>query len=246
MISNTLHLAAERRNGSTVLARVHAQGLWRSSRPFREGIATHVVVSQLGPGMIRGDRFNTTGAVGQNAHLIVTGQMATRILPGRVPVATHAAWTVADGGTLELLNEPTIVTAGATLAAHLPLELEGDARAVISDIVSRTAGSTVRTAMKVERNDHIALIDVLQLDGVLDDADTVIGTLTILGGRTDLAALDRIADACKDVRIGIGTFESGDTLARVAAAHVAPVREALTRLHASLGLDRAEASRASR
>ena len=241
MIANTLHLAAERRNGSTVLARVHAQGLWRSSRPFRDGIATRLVVSQLGPGMIRGDRFNTTGTVAQDAHLIVTGQMATRILPGSAPVTTRATWTVADGGTLELLNEPTIVTAGAALDAQLTLQLEGAARAVVSDIVSRTASANVRTAMKVERGGRIALIDVLQLDGDLNDADAVIGTLTILGGRTDLAALDRTADACEGVRIGIGSFESGDVLARIVAAQVTPVREALTRLHASLSLDRAGA-----
>jgi urease accessory protein UreH len=246
VIANTLHLAAERRNGSTVLSKLQTNGLWRSSRPFRDGIATRVVVSQLGPGMIRGDAFSSGGTVGQNAHLIVTGQMATRILPGSVPVTTHATWTVADGGTLELLNEPTIVTPGAGLDAHFSLHLEGNARAVVSDIVARSAAAAVRIAMKVERGGRIALIDVLQLDDDLEGGDIVIGTLLILGGRTDLSALDRIADACADVRIGIGSFESGDVLARIVAPNVTPVREALAQLHASFRLDQADASRVSR
>jgi urease accessory protein UreH len=245
VIANTLHLAAERRNGSTVLSKLQTNGLWRSSRPFREGIATRIVVSQLGPGMIRGDEFRSGGEVGPDAHLIVTGQMATRILPGSAPVTTHATWSVAAGGMLELLNEPTIVTAGAALDAHLSLHLEGNARAVISDIVARSATATVRTTMKVERGCRIALIDVLQLDDDLEGGDIVIGTLIVLGGRLDLAALDRIADGCESVRIGVGTFESGDTLARVVASHITPVREALTRLHARVYLDQAAASRVS-
>jgi urease accessory protein UreH len=161
--------------------------------------------------------------------------MATRIFPGDAAVTTTARWTVAVGGTLELRNEPTIVTAGAALDARLTIALEGDAKAVISDIVSRAADSAVRTAMTVERAGRIVLIDVLQLDDASAGDDAVIGTLTILAP-VDVAALDRTADLCGDVRIGIGTFRDGDTLVRIAGDAVMPVREALTRLQESLHL----------
>lgn len=233
MIANTLHLAAERHAHGTILARAYAGGLWRTSRAFREGSATRVVTAQLGPGMIRGDHFTTHGTVGPGAHLIVAGQMATRILPGDAPVTTTACWTVAPGGTLELRNEPTIVTAGAALDARLSIELEGSAHAVITDIVSLAAGATVRTAMKVERDGHVVLVDVLQLDEAAANEDRVIGTLTILRP-VNVADLDQAADACPNVRIGIGTYHQGDTLVRIAGTAVMPVREALTRLHESL------------
>jgi hypothetical protein len=61
----------------------------------------------------------------------------------------------------------------------------------------------------------------------------VIGTLTILSP-ADLATLDRAADTCSNVRIGIGTYHQGDTLVRIAGTAVMPVRDALSRLRESL------------
>jgi len=231
MSANTLLVQAEQRDGGTVVSRMRADGLWRTSRPFHEGSAARIVLAQLGPGMIRGDRFASSGTVGPGAHLIVAGQMATRILPGQQPVTTSATWSVEAGGMLELLAEPTMICEGAAYDMRLTLALAGDARAILSEIVVCAESATARIETTVTRDGHTVVVDVLKLsDGTRDKAANVVGTLTVLGP-ADLAALDSAADECPNARIGIGTFQAGDTLVRIAGTHVQPVREALARLH---------------
>jgi urease accessory protein UreH len=229
--ANTLLVQAERRNGATAVSRLLADGLWRTSRSFHEGSATRIVLAQLGPGMIRGDRFASRGTVGPGAHLIVAGQMATRILPGREPVTTSASWSVEAGGRLELLAEPTMICEGAAYETRLTLALAADAIAVVCEIIVCAESATARIATTVTRDGHTVVVDVLELaDDARDKAANVVGTLIVLGP-ADLAALDRAADECPNARIGIGTFQAGDTLVRIAGTHVQPVREALARLH---------------
>jgi len=233
VIPNTLLLAAERRNGATVLTRMRAEGLWRTSRPFREGQAARIVLAQLGPGMIRGDRFAGSGTVGANAHLIVAGQMATRILPGPQAVTTSASWSVEPGGMLDLHAEPTIICDGASYQAQLAIALESDARAIVSEIVACAPSANARFATTVTRDGHPALVDVLKLDPEARATDArAIGTLLILGP-TNQRALDEAADTCPNVRIGIGTYHQGDTIARITGTHVEPIREAITLLRAA-------------
>jgi urease accessory protein UreH len=233
VIANTLLLAAERRNGATVLTRMRAEGLWRTSRPFREGEAARIVLAQLGPGMIRGDCFAGSGTVGPGAQLIVAGQMATRILPGREPVTTSATWSVEEGGMLDLYAEPTMICDGAIYEARLTIALTGDARAIVSEIVACAPSASARFATNVTRDGNAALIDVLKLDpeARAPIAD-VIGTLLILGP-ADHKTLDQVAEDCPNVRVGIGTFHQGDSIARIVGTQVEPVREAIARLRAA-------------
>ena len=232
MIANALLLQAHGRDGRTVVGTIRTGGLCRASRPFREGAATRVVVSQLGPGLVRGDAFSSGGRVDAGAHLIVAGQMATRVLSGPDPVTSTAAWHVAAGATLELLAEPALVSAGASYASRTELELEPGARAVVMELVRREPGAAMTIATVARRGDRLALHDVLRF--AADDADAgAIGTLAVFGSHAGLAALDRAADVCPSVRIGVGTPRDGDLLARVTGETVWDVREALAALRAA-------------
>jgi urease accessory protein UreH len=229
MIANALQLHAHAREGRTVVGRIRAEGLCRASRPFREGAAARVVVSQLGPGLVRGDAVTSGGRIEAGAHLIVAGQMATRVLSGPDTVTTAAVWDVAAGATLELVAEPTLVCAGASYASRTELRLEPGARAVIADLVHRERGAALTVATVARRVDRLALHDVVRFEP--DDADAgAIGTLAVFGAHAGLAALDSAADRCPAVRIGVDVLRDGDLLARVVGERVWDVREALDAL----------------
>jgi urease accessory protein UreH len=232
--ANALRLDACARGGRTVVERVRAGGLWRTSRPFRDGDAARVVVSQLGPGMVRGDAFAVSGRVQRGAHLIVAGQMATRILSGPEPATSAAEWIVEEGASLELLAEPTLVAAGAVYDARLVLRLAAGARACVVELVRRERDAALHTVTTAMRRDRHALIDALHFDAGDDDAGAI-GTLLVLGVN-DVAALDRAAGECQGVRVGIGIGRDGDALVRVVGGEVWPVRDALTAILAATRL----------
>ncbi|HTJ26690.1 MAG TPA: urease accessory protein UreD [Candidatus Limnocylindria bacterium] len=229
MSANALQLEAQARDGRTVLSRIRASGLSRSSRPFREGAAARVVVSHLGPGMVRGDAFSVGGRVEAGAHLIVAGQMATRVLSGPQAVTTAAAWDVERGATLELLAEPTIVCAGAALVARTEVTLSEDSRVLVLEIVRRERGAALRSTTTIRTGERLLLADTLQWDAD-DDEDAAIGTLVALGFDLDFDALDRVADACAGVRTGIGTLRGGGILTRIRGTSVWDTRAALLAL----------------
>lgn len=241
---NTLRLHPHARDGVTVVGTIRASGLLRASRSFAEGHAARVVVGHLGPGMVRGDAFAIDGRVAAGAHLIVAGQMATRVLSGPDPVTTTARWVVERGARLDLIAEPTLVAAGAAYDARLTIALEPGARAVVTELVRRERGAALRVETTVLRGERRALVDVLRFDAD-DDDDTAIGTLAVFGP-ADLAALDAVAERYDTadryagranngttghgVRIGVGTLRDGDVLVRVRGTSTWAVREALDAL----------------
>ena len=185
-------------------------------------------MAHLGPGMVRGDAFAVGGSVAPGAHLIVAGQMATRILSGPERVTNAATWTVDRDATLELIAEPTLVSSGAAYDARLEVDLAPGARALVVEVVRRDRGAALSIATIARRGARHALVDVVRFDA--DDArDEIFGTLAVFGN-VNVAALDREADACQDVRIGIGVLRDGDVLARVTGTRVFDVRSALERL----------------
>jgi urease accessory protein UreH len=234
MSANSLRLEAHGRDGTTVVGTIRGTGLLRASRPFAEGAAARVIVGHLGPGMVRGDAFATSGRVATGAHLIVAGQMAMRILSGPDPATSSANWIVERDACLELIAEPTLIAAGASYDARLEIALEPGARAAVTELVRRESGAALRIATIVHRGERAALVDVLHIDAG-DPDDAAIGTLALFGP-CDLDAIDRAADRCSGVRIGIGRLRDGDTLARIVGAGTWAVREALYALRAAVTL----------
>jgi len=228
--ANRLLLEARAAGGRTLVSRIRADGLLRASRPFREGTASRVVVAHLGPGMIRGDAFAIGGEVAPGAHLVVAGQMATRVLSGPEPATHDARWHVHAGARLELRPEPVLVSGGAAYVGTTTLVLEDGASATVSEIVLRERGAAVRTTIVVRRATRLALVDALAIDAEAPAAPAV-GTLLFLAD-VDVGALDACADAMPDVRVGIGTFREGDVLLRVTGAGVREIDAALRVLRA--------------
>ena len=196
MTANRLRLEAQARGGGTIVSRIRGEGLLRASRPFHEGAASRVVVAHLGPGMIRGDAFATGGTLAPGAHLIVAGQMATRILSGPEPALHEARWDVDAGAILELLPEPVLVSAGTAYEGTTELQLAPGARAIVSELVVCELGASVRATLLGRRGARCAFVDTLLLDGTDRDACAV-GTL-LIAGLADISALDACADACSD------------------------------------------------
>lgn len=233
MSANALRLEAQARDGRTMLSRIRASGLSRASRPFREGSAARVVVSHLGPGYVRGDAFSVEGRVAAGAHLIVRGQMATRVLSGPNPVTSTAAWDVEPRATLELLAEPTIVCCGAALVARIDVALAPQSRVLILEVVRRERGAALRAMTTIRAGERRVLTDALCWDAE-DDEDAAIGTVVARGFAVDLDTLDRVADACTNVRAGVGTFRDGGVLARMYGKNVWHAQRALLALRAAL------------
>jgi len=187
---------------------MRADGLWRTSRPFSRRFGRAHRAGAAWTGLIRGDRFASSGTVGPGAHLIVAGQMATRILPGQQPVTTSATWSVEAGGMLELLAEPTMICEGAAYDMRLTLALAGDARAILSEIVVCAESATARIETTVTRDGHTVVVDVLKLsDGTRDKAANVVEPSPCSDPRSRRTR-QRAADECPNARIGIGTFQA--------------------------------------
>lgn len=209
--TGTLQVAARREAGRTILERVRYDGISRCSRAFATGTAARIVLSQLGPGVVRGDTVTTHGRLSAGAHLIVTSQAATRLLGG--PRASHAraSWIVGEDAILELLGEPLVANPGARYESSTTIELEARSLALVTDIAQVPAGSDVRLTTSVRRSEVDVYYDAIEAAGA---APHVVGSFALLGLQTAaispiLGALDRAADAARDVRCGVGELPNG-------------------------------------
>jgi urease accessory protein UreH len=233
--TGSLHLAASRAGTRTVLERVRYDGISRCSRAFRDGDAMRVVCSQLGPGVVRGDRVTTEGRLHAGAHLIVTQQTATRLLGGGAASEAQATWRLDDGAFLELLGEPLVGNPGARYEATTNVELATGARVLSCEYACVPADSRVRLRTSVRRGGREILYDAYDAESA---APFVTGTLAYAGIDASRAAeavarLDAASDACAGVRVGVGALPEG-VLARVLGTEVWQVRAALLALRASL------------
>jgi urease accessory protein len=97
--------------------------------------ATVYVQSPTG-GLAQGDRLDATVSVGPDAVAHVTTGSATKVQTARCNYAgASTTLSVAAGGHVEYLPEPTILHAGARYGADLRLTVAADATAVVGDVV---------------------------------------------------------------------------------------------------------------
>jgi urease accessory protein UreH len=185
------------------------EGLTRCSRPLPVGDALCLVTTTLGPGFVRGDRFATSGRVASSAHLIVAAQ-SSLLCYGPGLSGTSASWAVERDATLELLGEPVVPFRGADVRFSTEVELEENARVVLLDLVAlREPFERLVTKTSVRRNGRLIVHDFSEIGPSSLDVRAM-GTLTMVGGAEScgdeiVTALDRVADECRDVRLGIGT-----------------------------------------
>jgi urease accessory protein UreH len=230
-VTGSLALTATRAGGRTILERVRYDGVSRCSRAFRSGDAALVVLSQLGPGVIRGDAVTTHGRVQAGAHLIVTSQSATRLMGGPRGSGSHATWIVDAGATLELIGEPLVALGGARFAASTTIELAEGARALVSEISAVPPDADVRLRTSIRRSGRELFYDAVDAAAA---APSAVGTFALVGlADTEiaptLAALDDASDANSEARVGTGALAAG-VFARVLAGDPWTVRATLERL----------------
>lgn len=117
------------RGGRTVLRALESAAPLMLVPRRGPGPATvHLVNGAAAP--LGGDDLDLTIEVGPGAELTVAAVAAAVLLPGHRPGGSHASvhMTVADGGALTYLPEPTVVTARAEHTATLRACLAGDVR----------------------------------------------------------------------------------------------------------------------
>jgi urease accessory protein UreH len=143
--TGSLELHAARAGPHTVLRRLRYDGTLRCSRAFPHEAAALVVTSQLGPGIVHGDRLRLHGTLDERAHLIVTAQSATRIMGGEHTSVTEARWSVAAGALLELIGEPLVPSPGARLQATTRITLAPTSTSALARSSNETAASASTT-----------------------------------------------------------------------------------------------------
>jgi urease accessory protein len=207
--TGTLRIAARLAGTRTVLERVRYDGISRCSRAFAHGDAALVVLSQLGPGVVRGDRVSTHGRVGAGAHLIVTAQTATRLMGGAADAAATATWCVEAGAVLELIGQPLVASANARYSATISIDMAPGALAIISDVAAVPSTAHVRLRTLIRREEREAFYDAIDAGAAAPHA---VGTLVLIGvdmPRAAADALDAAADAWPQIRTGVGILPSG-------------------------------------
>jgi urease accessory protein UreH len=238
-VTGSLRVVAARRGTRTAIETLRQEGLARCSRPLRvpaDPDAVRLVVSQLGPGFVRGDRFETDVDVGDDASLVLAAQSATRILGRGLPSTFAARYRVGRNARLVLAGEPTIGYAGATHRSVVRVDLaDGASFASVDAFAPHEAFARVSSSLRVEIDGRLALHDVLVL--APETIRTALGTAFYL--RAGIAADDtdalvaladeaaRRASASGAMRIGVGSPAAGGIALRAVGAHVRDVRDAL-------------------
>ena len=184
-------------------------------RPTAE--ALYLAASGAGP--LGGDDLELTVRVEPGAQLVLRAVSAQVVLPGRGGEATFALrLSVADGGSLTVLPEPTIVATGARYRAVVAADLAAGASLVLREEIllgrSGECGGVYRGRLRVTVGGRPLLRHDLELDGAdpvtasagSAIADRVVGSLLVV--RPELAAT---ATATADSTRGTtqGTTEAG-------------------------------------
>lgn len=131
--------------------------------------AVYLVGGAAGP--IGGDSLALHITVGAGAFLRVRTAAASIVLPGPdgLESVLRVSATVADGGRLEYLPEPVVVTAGARHATLVSVTLSAGASLVLRDevLLGRYGerGGTVRTVSQVSHAGRPLLRHSLELSG---------------------------------------------------------------------------------
>jgi urease accessory protein len=182
--------------------------------------AVYLVGGAAGP--LGGDSLALRIAVGPGAFLRVRTAAASIALPGPdgAESVLRVSATVADGGRLEYLPEPVVVTDGARHATLVSVTLAAGAALVLRDEVllgrHGEAGGTARTVLRVScagrpllrQSLSVSGTDAVSLGPAVLAGHRAVGTLLRAGG----AAPDRSAtDADDAVLAGADGSPGGDS-----------------------------------
>ena len=221
-MTGLIALDCAERGGRSYVARVRYDGLARVSRAQREGDAVRVVVAQLGPGIIGGDRYASEVRVGRDASLVVTGQMATPVYARAAAPAstTHAGWQVGAGATLVVRAEPLMLDHGARHDASATIDVAGDGCAFVADIVTVAPGALARLRTVARIDGRLVARDACDLRANGAAVATLFVVCADDAARAAIAAvLEPLVAAAPNVRGGCGAT-NGAVIVRATSARV--------------------------
>lgn len=209
--AGAVDLVCECRGARTIVTRSHHAGLARASRlPRRSDGAAHIMLGNLGPGVLRGDRFVTSGRLGPGASLVVTGQMATPVFPGAA-ATIEMAWDVATGARLCFIGQPLVPFAGSNLTSVLTIDVAGTGLAIAAETLALGSDATLRARTLGRINGDVVLRDVLELRPAHTRAEAVGSVYAIVADAALRARLTAAAwtlvETIPGVRGGVGGCE---------------------------------------
>ncbi|WP_226022013.1 urease accessory protein UreD [Halomicrobium salinisoli] len=186
--------------------------------------ASTVFVQSPTGGVAQGDRHDIEIAVREDAVAHVSTQSSTKVLTmERNYAAADATFSVASGGHLDYVPEPTILHANARYYQDLTVELESDATAVVADVVvpgrlargERFDFERYLSRVRAEGPDGLLFEDATHLTpaevdprapGVLGEYD-VYGTLFVVDPDGDAVDSDALHEAVADHEARAGATE---------------------------------------
>lgn len=226
-----LELTVRRRGTRSVAARQFHRGALRVLRPMyldATGQVTYVVVNP-GGAYLDGDRYRMDVAVHDGGDLLLTTQSATKIYRTPHAPAVHQCTVLLDKDSrLEYLPDPLIAYRNARYRQHTRIEMDPSATLVISEVITPGWSPTgepfrygeVRLRTSVTMGGYPVVLDNLVLNPARDresmaglgylEGHTHVGTVLVLGPRTDEAALEtarrHLADRADHLQGGVSAL----------------------------------------
>jgi urease accessory protein UreH len=227
--SGSVALRCDSDGGRSRLRSIRCEGLSRSSRAFAAPSgAIRIVLSNLGPGVLGGDRFTVNGSVAERASLVAAGQMATPVFAGAQPSRSDAEWHVADGATLLVAAEPLLLEAGSTHVAVATFAIEGSGCAIVVDTFSLRGAASLAMRTHARLDGALVYRDAYDAAG---DEDGAFGTVAFIAAdaarRTAFVARANGIAAALPGRVRAGAGETASAaIVRLMGARVWDVRAA--------------------
>ena len=190
----TLDLAFTRRDGRTRLASLYQRTPLRALFPRPpQGDIPIAALANVGGGLLAGDQADISVRIGVGAAALVTSQAAEKVYRStgaECRVSTHL--TVAPGGWLEWCPQETILFDRARLRRRLTLDLAGDARAMLGEMLvlgrlasgEGTGRGFLLDRIVVRRDGEPAWLECLRLE---EPFQTLVAAAAGLGGARALA-----------------------------------------------------------
>lgn len=166
----TGHLEFEKVQGRTVLKTALARSPLRLLTPRNRGKAAWVYTTTFGGGLVTGDMLSMSLNVGAGAEAVFLTQSSTKIYRGDSRLTLDAS--VASGGILVSIPDPTVCFKGASFTQSQSIELEDGASLLLMDTIhsgrhgsgERWEFARLKSRIRVRKGGKDVFLESLALD----------------------------------------------------------------------------------